>query len=180
MTHPPVPEIPWSKRLFYLGCAAIFFTLAVLGMILPIIPATPFLLVTSYFLVRSFPKLNDLLLDLPYFGQILYDWEVRKGIKTSTKIQAIATVVLGWGFSIMIFPIPKWALTIMAFLVVIGIYVIYRVPEPHDVKITKTKSEPNGPQGDDQEKNTVHPSHELERKPREAGRNSCQAQSENL
>lgn len=180
MNHPPVPEIAWSKRLIYLGCAALFFTLAVLGMILPIVPATPFLLVTSYFLVRSFPKLNDLLLDLPYFGPILYDWEVRKGIKTSTKIQAIATVVLGWGFSIMIFPIPKWALGIMAALVVIGIYVIYRVPEPHDVKVTPSTGEANRPQVDAEEKSTVHPSHELERKPREAGRNSCQPQSENL
>lgn len=179
MNHPPVPEISWSKRLFYLGCAAIFFTLAVLGMILPIVPATPFLLVTSYFLVRSFPKLNDLLLDLPYFGPILYDWEVRKGIKTSTKIQAIATVVLGWGFSVLIFPIPSWALMIMAALVVIGIYVIYRVPEPHDVRIGRSPSEANRPPIDAEDQSAVHPSHELERKGREAGRNSCQAQSEN-
>lgn len=132
MTHPPVPPISWTKRLLYLGCAAFFFFLAVLGMILPIVPATPFLLVTSYFLVRSFPKLNDRLLDLPYFGPILYDWEVRKGIKASVKIQAIATVVLGWGISIWFFPIPAWALVIMAVLVTVGILVIYRVPEPHD------------------------------------------------
>lgn len=137
MTHPPVPPISWTKRLLYLGCATFFFSLAVLGMILPIVPATPFLLVTSYFLVRSFPKLNDRLLDMPYFGPILYDWEVRKGIKTSVKIQAIATVVLGWGISIWFFPIPAWALVIMAVLVTIGIVVIYRVPEPRDPTVTK-------------------------------------------
>lgn len=176
MNHPPVPEIPWSKRLIYLGCATFFFTLAVLGMILPIVPATPFLLVTSYFLVRSFPKLNDLLLDLPYFGPILYDWEVRKGIKTSTKIQAIATVVLGWGISIMVFPIPGWALYIMAGLVVVGIYVIYRVPEPHDVvKVAETKSDSEG-QADSSE---VHAPHDLARKQREWDRNQRQTHGEN-
>ncbi|QDU78181.1 Inner membrane protein YbaN [Bremerella volcania] len=179
MTHPPVPEIPWTKRLFYLGCAAIFFTLAVLGMILPIVPATPFLLVTSYFLVRSFPKLNDLLLDLPYFGPILYDWEVRKGIKTSTKIQAIATVVLGWGISILLFPIPGWALFIMAALVAVGIYVIYRVPEPHDVAITKPKSESDVAPEKTKDASAVHAPHELERKPREWDRNQRQTHGEN-
>ncbi|WDI44578.1 YbaN family protein [Bremerella sp. P1] len=176
MNHPPVPEIPWSKRLIYLGCAAFFFTLAVLGMILPIVPATPFLLVTSYFLVRSFPKLNDLLLDMPYFGPILYDWEVRKGIKTSTKIQAIATVVLGWGISIMVFPIPSWALYIMAALVTIGIYVIYRVPEPHDVVVTKPKNESLE---NAEDASAVHAPHELERKQREWDRNQRQTHGEN-
>lgn len=177
MTHPPVPEIPWSKRLIYLGCALFFFTLAVLGMILPIVPATPFLLVTSYFLVRSFPKLNDLLLDMPYFGKILYDWEVRKGIRTSTKIQAIATVVLGWGISIMVFPIPPWALFIMAGLVMVGIIVIYRVPEPRDpAKIAEAEAKKAAEAIPDD--GPVHPSHELERKPRESSRNSCHTQGE--
>jgi len=179
MTHPPVPEIGWSKRLIYLGCAAIFFTLAVLGMILPIVPATPFLLVTSYFLVRSFPKLNDLLLEMPYFGPILYDWEVRKGIKTSTKIQAIATVVLGWGISLLVFPIPNWALYIMAALVMIGIYVIYRVPEPQDQVITGTASESNDSQSSPEEDADVHAPHELERKQREWERSPRQTHGEN-
>lgn len=150
MTHPPVPQISWTRRLLYLGCAAFFFSLAVLGMILPIVPATPFLLVTSYFLVRSFPKLNDLLLDMPYFGPILYDWEVRKGIKASVKLQAIATVVLGWGISIWLFPIPVWALVIMAVLVTIGILVIYRVPEPRDPLEAK-------PERDQEETRTDYP-----------------------
>lgn len=175
MNHPPVPEIPWTKRFIYLGCAVFFFALAVLGMVLPIVPATPFLLVTSYFLVRSFPKLNDLLLDMPYFGKILYDWEVRKGIKTSTKIQAIATVVLGWGISIMVFPIPTWALLIMAALVIIGIIVIYRVPEPRDpaeIEAAKRKLEA------EKEESNIHTPHELEPKQREASRSQHHAQRE--
>ncbi len=176
MSHPPVPPLSWSKRLLYLGCAAFFFLLAVIGIVLPIVPATPFLLVTSYFLVRSFPKLNDLLLEAPYFGPILYDWEVRKGIKTSVKIQAIATVVLGWGISIMVFPIPAWAIYVMAGLVMTGIYVIYRVPEPRPLPpkekpVAGDKSEVDSPEG-----STNHAAHRLEMKRREWDRNQRQAQ----
>ncbi|MBA2117426.1 YbaN family protein [Bremerella alba] len=180
MNHPPVPEIAWSKRLIYLGCATIFFMLAILGMILPIVPATPFLLVTSYFLVRSFPKLNDLLLDTPYFGPILYDWEVRKGIKTSTKIQAIASVVLGWGISLLVFPIPSWALILMAVLVITGILVIYLVPEPRDpVKIAEGKSNSSDQQEETINNDEVHKSHELERKQREWDRTQRQPHGDN-
>src|SRR5690606_21277299 len=106
--------------------------LAVVGAFLPVLPTTPFLLITSYFLVRSFPKLNELLLRAPYFGPILYDWEIRKGIRKRVKLQAIATVLLGWAVSILLFPVPRWALALMAVLVVTGIVYILRIPQPRD------------------------------------------------
>ncbi len=127
-----IAPLHWTRRWVYLSLAAIFFLLGMVGLLLPIVPTTPFLLVTSYFLVRSFPKLNLLLLKAPYFGAILYDWEVRKGIKWSVKVQAIATVLIGWGISIAVFPVPWWAMVIMALLVVIGVAYIMRIPPPRD------------------------------------------------
>ncbi|MBI1248718.1 DUF454 family protein [bacterium] len=132
MSESPIPPLDWSKRLIYLGLASFFFLLAIVGILMPIMPATPFLLVTSYFLVRSFPKLNDLLLKAPYFGPILYDWEVRKGMRTSVKLQAIATVIVGWAISIWLFPIPDWALILMGVVLVAIVVVISFVPAPHD------------------------------------------------
>jgi len=139
--HPNQPApLTRARRHLYLAIALFFFLLAVVGVVLPIVPATPFLIVTSYFLARSFPKLNALLLRSPYFGPILYDWDVRKGVKTSVKLQAIATVVIGYAISILLFPIPTWAIILMCVLVSIGILVIARLPLPRDVPTTNDSS----------------------------------------
>jgi len=139
---PQPPPLTAARRHLYLAIAAFFFLLAVIGVVLPIVPATPFLIVTSYFLARSFPKLNALLLKSPYFGPILYDWDVRKGVKTSVKLQAIATVVIGYAISIWLFPIPNWAIVLMCVLVAIGIIVIARLPLPQEIPPTETPEMP--------------------------------------
>ena len=65
------------RRMLYLLLAGGFFVLAMAGVILPGLPTTPFLLLTSYFLVRSYPRLNERLIKSKLFGPILVDWHVK-------------------------------------------------------------------------------------------------------
>jgi uncharacterized membrane protein YbaN (DUF454 family) len=69
-------------RLFFLFLVAVCFLLACVGIVIPGPPTTPFLLLTSYFLVRSFPQLNSRLLKSRFFGPILTDWQVL-GLRSS-------------------------------------------------------------------------------------------------
>ncbi|MEX0794936.1 MAG: YbaN family protein, partial [Pirellulaceae bacterium] len=79
--HSPLKLVTGPRRVMYLALAAVFFVLGFLGALLPILPTTPFLLLTSYLLVRSFPALNDKLLHAPLVGEILRDWQVRRGVR---------------------------------------------------------------------------------------------------
>lgn len=83
----------WRRGLF-LGLAAFFFGLGVAGVVLPGLPATPFLLLTSYFLLRSSPSLNHKLLQSHLFGPILLDWQQHGGVRFHVKVKAIALVVI--------------------------------------------------------------------------------------
>lgn len=88
------------RRLLYLLLAGGFFLLAMPCVILPGLPTTPFLLLTSYFVVRSYPKLNDRLLKSELFGPILIDWEVKGGVPRDVKAKAISVALIAIAFSL--------------------------------------------------------------------------------
>jgi uncharacterized membrane protein YbaN (DUF454 family) len=102
MTHPLPPRIPKAAgpaggqistagvargpaRVLHLLLGGLFFMLAVLGALLPLLPTTPFLLLASYFLVRSSPGLNDKLLASRTFGPLLRDWQRHRAVRPRVK-----------------------------------------------------------------------------------------------
>jgi len=69
--------------------------LAVAGLVLPILPATPFLVVALWAFTRSSPALADRLRGHPRLGPVLVAWETRRAIPRPAK--AAATVGLAGG-----------------------------------------------------------------------------------
>jgi len=72
------------------GLAAL--VLAVAGMVLPLLPTTPFLLLAAACFARSSQRMHRWLLGSPAFGPILRDWEERGAVRLRVKI--VATVLL--------------------------------------------------------------------------------------
>jgi len=123
-----VPTVTGVKKAVYLILAALFFILGVLGVALPVLPTTPFLLLTSYFLVRTSPRLNQALLRSPILGQVLKDWQQDGGVRLSVKIQAVSIVV---AIILSTFIFTPLSMTLKIALVVlgsIGVLVVVRLP----------------------------------------------------
>ena len=59
------------RKVLYIALAGIFFTLGMIGVVLPGLPTTPFLLLTSFFLARSWPRMHQRLMDNKLCGPIL-------------------------------------------------------------------------------------------------------------
>lgn len=124
--------VPVWRRLVFLTFAAIFFGLSLLGVLLPGIPATPFLLLTSYFLVRSSPRLNARLLRSPIFGPILLDWQVHGGVRMRVRCKAIAAVVIAVAVSVYITGKSLPATLTVVLLAMAGVIVILKLPAAKD------------------------------------------------
>lgn len=118
----------WWRQILFLGLAGVFFSLALVGVLLPGIPTTPFLLLTSYFLLRSSPRLNAALLRSRIFGPILVDWQVHGGVRTHVRFKSIAAVVIAVAITIYVSGYSLAPTLAVVSLATIGIAVILRLP----------------------------------------------------
>lgn len=123
-----VPTVTGVRKVVYLCLAALFFLLGALGVALPVLPTTPFLLLTSYFLIRTSPRLNQSLLRSPVLGQVLKDWQQDGGVRLSVKIQAISIVLALVLVTLIFSPLSIPLKALLAVLASIGILVVIRLP----------------------------------------------------
>jgi uncharacterized membrane protein YbaN (DUF454 family) len=127
MNDSPPLRTGW-KRLAYVGAGLLFVGMAYIGVLLPGIPTTPFLLAASFCFVRSSPRLHRWLRRAPIFGRLLHDWEIHRGIRRPIKILAVCMVVTVVSCSIAFTTVPIWVKCVIAGLACIGITTIVLVP----------------------------------------------------
>lgn len=115
------------RRWLYLVLGGLFVGLAALGAMLPILPTTPFLLLASWFFMRSNPALRDRLLRLPAFGSLLHDWERHRAVRPQTK-QTVYVLVPCVITASVVGGELSWPLTVLlGSLGVIGVGVVWRL-----------------------------------------------------
>ncbi len=127
--QPAKPTATGPRRIVYLVLAAVFFILGAAGALLPVLPTTPFLLLTSYFLLRTSPRLNDNILHSRFFGPILSDWQQRGGVQRHIKAKAVFIVLMVVSLTVWLTPLRSAGKWTIAGLGVIGLAVIIRLPE---------------------------------------------------
>ena len=85
--------IGWRRAaLISLTAAALF--LALLGILLPGLPTTPFVLVASYGLMRTSRRWHRRLLDSRLFGSVLRDWHLHRGISAHVRVKALTLLAI--------------------------------------------------------------------------------------
>ena len=80
------------KKIIYLLFGHIFLMLGILGAFLPVLPTTPFLLLSAFLYSKSSPRLHNWIMSHKYLGPPLKDWHERGVIGMKAKI--IATIML--------------------------------------------------------------------------------------
>lgn len=76
------------KSLLFLALGYICFALGFIGLFLPILPTTPFMIVALWAFSKGSVKMHSWLLNHPRFGQSLRNWEQHKIIPLRAKIVA--------------------------------------------------------------------------------------------
>ncbi len=68
--------------------------LGVIGAFLPILPTTPFLILSAYLFSKSSPRFHNWILSLPYAGEAILDWRANRVIKTKAKILCVSMITV--------------------------------------------------------------------------------------
>lgn len=111
------------KRNILLGVAWISLILGGIGIFLPLLPTTPFILLSAFCFQKSSEKFHQWILDSPVFGKYIRDYQEQKGITLKNKIVAITFMAVGMSFSA--YKVPNTYMRIS--LVIIFIAVSYHI-----------------------------------------------------
>ena len=82
-----------ATRLTWLVVGLLALALGALGVALPLLPTTPFILVAAFAFAQSSEKLHRWLLDHNVFGPLIDNWQQYGAISRRTKVVSVATMV---------------------------------------------------------------------------------------
>lgn len=89
------------KRKLYKPLGFLFLALGLLGIPLPVLPSTPFILLAAWFFARSSPRWHRWLLSSELFGPMIRNWEDSRCLSCRTKVVAITSMLLAGGASVV-------------------------------------------------------------------------------
>jgi hypothetical protein len=115
-------------RLLFLVAGSICVALGVIGLFLPLLPTTPFLLLAAACYARGSQRFYDWLLANRTFGPLIHEWRTHRSIPYRTKLSAIALMSATLGVSIVFFVNPLWLKLVLAAMG-LGLAIwMYRMP----------------------------------------------------
>ena len=118
-----------ARRWLWLLLAYLALGLGILGVFLPGLPTTPFILVAAYAAARGSKRLHDRLLAHRTFGPMIRDWQATGAVSRRAKYWAIG--MMAASSLIMFATAPRWwmAATGTGVMGVVAVWLWLR-PEP--------------------------------------------------
>lgn len=115
-------------RALILGCGALALVLAAIGVVLPGLPTTPFVLVAGACFVRASPRAHAWLLASRVFGPALREWEAHHTIPRRAKLIALLMMATSVSVSVWYFSGRPWLQLAIVGAAAVGIIAITLIP----------------------------------------------------
>lgn len=105
-------------RLVWTALGLLAVGLGILGLALPLLPTTPFMLLAAACFAKSSPRLHDWLVLHPRFGPAIRNWQVNRAISAKAKRMAIGAMAAALGLSVVL-GVPYRILAVQAVVLLI-------------------------------------------------------------
>lgn len=125
MAHADIrPSRSRSVRYALLAVGWLSVALGVIGIFLPVLPTTPFLLLAAACFVRSSRRFYLWLVGHPHLGPWIRDYLEGKGIPFKGKLYALGLMWGSIGLSCYLVPLPWARAGMLASAVLVSIYIL--------------------------------------------------------
>jgi uncharacterized membrane protein YbaN (DUF454 family) len=78
------------KNIVFKILGLLFVAIGFIGIFLPLLPTTIFLIIASYFFMKGSPELNEWMMKNKYLGPYVRNFREKKGMTAKSKIGAIS------------------------------------------------------------------------------------------
>ena len=99
----------------------LFFGLGAVGAFLPVLPTTPFLLLASFFFLRSSSKINDWFRATKLYKRYLSNYAEKREMTLRSKLMLMAPGIIAMTVCLIVFP-QWWVKAIMVFFIALEIW----------------------------------------------------------
>lgn len=106
------------SRYLYLVLGGFLVAVGVVGIFLPVLPTTIFLLLASACFMKSSPRVHQWLINHKYLGTYIKNYREKTGLTVRAKVSGILMLWLSLAFSALFF---TESLAIRALLLIIGV-----------------------------------------------------------
>ncbi len=125
------------SRMFWLVIGIVSLGCGIAGTVLPLVPTTPFVLVSVFAFAKSSPRLHAWLINHPKFGPLIQNWQRHGAIDRRTKKIALTVMILT--------PIITWLvggsnLVVLVQIAVLSCSAIFIITRPEVGSVKSAKS----------------------------------------
>lgn len=114
-------------RYFCLGAGFVALGLGLVGIVVPVLPTTPFVLLAAACFARSSTRIHDAMLGHRVAGPIIHDWQAHRAMPRKAKRAGFALMAVSFGSSILIVD-SAWHRLMLAALGLALAFFLWRVP----------------------------------------------------
>ena len=108
-------------RIFLIIIGSVSLALGILGIFLPMLPTTPFLLLSAAAWVKASPSLYEWLINHRVFGEYIRNYREHRAIPLRVKVLSVSLVWLTIGYSIFAVVDKWWWAQVLLLLLAIAI-----------------------------------------------------------
>lgn len=124
------------KRWCLMALGWLAFATGIVGIVLPLLPTTPFMLLAAALFARPSPRFHGWLLAHPWFGPPILDWQQYRGIRRHARRRAIIFILISFSVSLLVVPLP-WVRWLLVVIMVILLTWLMRLPVLEPVAMKK-------------------------------------------
>ena len=115
------------SRWFLITVGWLAVILATLGVVLPLLPTTPFLLLAAWCFARSSPRFHHWLLYRSWFGSYIRTLQQHRALPAGTKSKAVFVTILTFAVSLWLVKI-WWVRVILLIMLTLLLTFMWRMP----------------------------------------------------